>query len=70
MNLNDLPRVQYELIRLGGGLDQVTPTLSLPSGYARLAANFECNVNGGYTRILKLGTRQGDAAPMARIELV
>ena len=26
--------------------------------------------NGAYTRILKLATRQGDAAPMARIELV
>jgi hypothetical protein len=46
-----LPRVQYDLISLGGGLDQVTPTLALRPGVARRATNFECSVNGGYTRI-------------------
>lgn len=45
------PPVRYDLIRLAGGLDQVTPTLSLPPGVARRAANFECSITGGYTRI-------------------
>lgn len=51
MQQAQLPRVQYELIRLGGGLDLVTPTLSLPPGVARNATNFECSITGGYTRI-------------------
>lgn len=46
-----LPSVQYDLISLGGGLDQVTPTLALRPGIARRAANFEASINGGYTRI-------------------
>lgn len=46
-----LPPVNYDLIKFSGGLDQITPTLSLPPGVARRAANFECSLNGGYTRI-------------------
>lgn len=44
-------KVQYEMIRLGGGLDLVTPSLALSPGVARNAANFECSITGGYTRI-------------------
>jgi hypothetical protein len=44
-------KIQYELIRLSGGLDQITPTLSLTPGVARDIVNFECSITGGYTRI-------------------
>lgn len=46
-----LPQVRYDLINLAGGLDQVTPTLSLKPGVARRSANFEASITGGYTRI-------------------
>lgn len=62
-----LPRVDYELIRLGGGLDQVTPTLAMPPGFARKAANFECSVNGGYTRIAGYERFDGRPSPSAAL---
>jgi hypothetical protein len=46
-----MPPVSYDLVQLRGGLDLVTPTLSLPPGVARSSANFECSITGGYTRI-------------------
>jgi len=65
MNLNDLPRVQYDLIRLTGGMDQVTPTLSLKPGVVRRAANFECSITGGYTRIAGYERFDGRSRPSA-----
>ncbi|CAM5192218.1 Large ribosomal subunit protein bL17 OS=Castellaniella defragrans OX=75697 GN=rplQ PE=3 SV=1 [Castellaniella defragrans] len=37
--------------------------------FAEIAPRFQAR-NGGYTRILKMGFRQGDNAPMAFMELV
>lgn len=49
--MKGMPPVQYDVISLAGGLDQVTPILNLKPGVARRAANFECSITGGYTRI-------------------
>lgn len=39
------------MIALRGGLDLHTPQQALDPGHARDAVNFECSINGGYTRI-------------------
>lgn len=45
----ETPDQQY--FPLSGGLDQVSPALSLKPGMCRDSINFECNILGGYTRI-------------------
>ena len=57
----NLPQVRYDLIRLQGGMDQVTPTLSLKPGVARDSVNFEAAITGGYSRIV--GYERFDGRP-------
>jgi len=63
----DMPRVMYEMIALKGGLDLVTPTLSLKPGVARDALNYECNVMGGYSRVAGYERFDGHPSPSAAI---
>ena len=56
-------KVFYETMALKGGLDQITPTLSLPPGVLRDALNFECLENGGYGRIGGYERYSGQPAP-------
>lgn len=59
----NLPSVQIDSIVCAGGLDMVTPTLSLKNGYARNSLNFECGVSGGYTRIVGYERFDGHTSP-------
>ena len=57
------PPVQYDIVQLQGGLDQVTPTLMLSPGFLRKSANFEASINGGYSRIAGYERYDGHARP-------
>jgi hypothetical protein len=46
-----MPKVEFDVVDLAGGLDQVTPTLKLKPGVCRDALNYECAPTGGYARI-------------------
>lgn len=59
--------VRYDLVPLKGGLDLITPTLSLKPGVARDALNYECAVTGGYTRIVGYERYDGRLAPSAAV---
>ncbi|MBP3891277.1 MAG: 50S ribosomal protein L17 [Solobacterium sp.] len=50
-------------------LDEETGKTALQKLFEDVAPKY-ADRNGGYTRVIKTGTRRGDAAPMAIIELV
>jgi len=54
-----------QVVVLKGGLDQQSPTLSLPPGRVRDSVNYEIEPTGGYTRIAGYERVDGHAAPSA-----
>ena len=74
----ELRRVVEPLITLGQGADARQPRLAfdrlrdrdiVTKLFAELGPRYKARP-GGYTRILKMGFRVGDNAPMAFVELV
>ena len=55
--------VKYDTFKLSGGLDLITPTLSLPPGVARTSLNFEVSTTGGYSRIAGYERFDGRPSP-------
>lgn len=51
MRADRLPRVQLDYIVPKGGLDLVTAPMRRTPGSCRAAENFECELEGGYTRV-------------------
>jgi hypothetical protein len=60
-NQLETPDTQFFLLK--GGVDQVSPALTLPPGICRDAINFECSVLGGYTRIAGYERFDGRPSP-------
>lgn len=58
-----LPPVRTSFFALDGGLNQVTPSLSLPPGNVREALNFEVGIDGGYRRRDGYERYDGQAQP-------
>ena len=58
-----IAQVKLDSFIFAGGLDLVTPTLSLKPGAVRNSINFECAVAGGYARIEGYERVDGHARP-------
>ncbi|PPC86318.1 MAG: hypothetical protein CTY37_06150, partial [Methylotenera sp.] len=63
MTIPSLVAVQTTYFPLQGGLNLVSPPLSLPDGVCRDALNFEADIDGGYKRVAGYERHDGRPAP-------
>ena len=70
--MSNLPAAQVssKFVPFSGGLDVVTPALSIPSGFLRDAQNAEIDINGGYATTMGYERFDGRAKPSAAIYAV
>lgn len=63
----NLPSTKHrsEYIPFGGGLDVVSPPISIPAGFVRNAQNFEEDINGGYATVSGYERFDGRPSPSA-----
>jgi hypothetical protein len=59
----NMPDVKAAYFALKGGLNLVTPPLSMPDGMCREALNFEADIDGGYRRVAGYERFSGKAEP-------
>lgn len=65
LSLPQMPAVQYDVVALAGGFDQVTSAYQLAPGALRDCINFACRTNGGYYRIPGYERFDGRPSPSA-----
>lgn len=63
--MKQLPSVpiRMDYFACKGGLNQSSPPLMMPPGFAIDAVNFECDINGGYRRVKGYERYDGQAQP-------
>jgi hypothetical protein len=61
--MQNLPQTQITYFPLKGGLNLVTPPLSMPDGMCRDSLNFEVDIDGGYRRVAGYERFDGQPQP-------
>lgn len=62
-----MPPIQYDIVQMQGGMDQMTPMLNMPTGMVVSSLNFECSLLGGYSRIDGYERYDGHTSPSASV---